>query len=110
MSKKLPIEIDGVAYTLQYNRWAIKQIEARGFNVDNLSAKLVTNVELLFQGAFLMNHRFVKPKEIDTLLDKVAEKYDTAELMELLVELYMDAIPVMGDDGEGKTKLAIVEN
>lgn len=111
MSKKVPITIDGTTYTLQYNRWAIKQIEARGFDLENITAKLVTNVELLFEGALKMHHMSIKPKQASKLLDKISDFYDTSDLLEILVELYTDAIPAMGEGSdEGKPKLEIVED
>lgn len=110
MSKKLPITVNGADYVLQYNRWAIKQIEAKGFSVDKISDKLVTSIELMFQGALIMNHPRVKASEANKLFDAMSDDYDTSELIELLVDLYTDALPVLSGEGEGKKKLEIVEN
>lgn len=110
MSKKLPIKVDGQDYVLEFNRYSIKQIEAKGFNVDKLSEKLVTNIELLFHGAFIKNHALVKQRQANDIFNKLQEEYDTSDLLDVLVDLYMDALPITSDEvNEGKPKLTIVE-
>lgn len=112
MSKKVIVEVKGVSYTLEFNRWAIKRIEALGFSVTNVSEKLVTNIELLFQGSLMKNHLSIKPKQAATIMDDLMEDYDVSDLLDILIDLYMDAMPVIGEQGdnEGKKKLVIVES
>ena len=112
MSKKLPVVLKDEPYTLEFNRYAVKRIEAMGFSTSNLGEKLVTNVELLFYGALIKNHgtHINSVKKSNVLLDVLMVEYDSEELLEILVDLMISVIPSMNKDKEGKKTLMIVED
>lgn len=73
-------------YCLEYTRDTVKQMEAAGFNINDIGDKPATRIEQLWEGAFLANHRHVsntikkelygKMKDKDGLLKKLSEMYN----------------------------------
>ena len=57
MNKKIEFEDNGEKYVLEYNREAIKMMEARGFSVTELTTKPMTMLPLAFEGLFYKNHK-----------------------------------------------------
>lgn len=114
MSKFIEIDCDGVNHTLQFNRFAIKKIEALGFSTQDLGGKLVTNIELLFFGSLIKSNPRITQKEANVILDTVLEDYDTTDLFDVLIDLFTDAVPVIGNDLSeeemGKKKKLIVQH
>ena len=110
MSKTLPIELGEKTYTLEYNRFAVKKIEQLGFTVQGLGQKLVTNIELMFYGAFIKNHgsdvRSIR--DSNEILDKLADEYNTEDLVEILSDMIVETVPSMNADASKKS-LKIVE-
>ena len=60
MNKKIEFEDNGEKYVLEYNREAIKMMEARGFSVTELTTKPMTMLPLAFEGLFYKNHKKAK--------------------------------------------------
>jgi len=113
MSKKLPIELDGKKYVLEYNRLAVKKIEGMGFSMTGVGEKLTTNIELMFYGALIKNHGFeIKSvRAANPLLDLLMEEYKQEALLELLIEMLVSVIPSLSsDDDDGKKILSLVED
>lgn len=104
------IKIEYKDYVLEYNRNSIKQLEARGFNFTKMQETVVTNMELLFWGAFLKNHNKIKLEKANEILDEMqAEGYDLSELLEVLMEMIQEAIPFV-QKGKGKKKFSIIRS
>lgn len=73
MSEKLnPMVItdpeNGREYTLEYSRKTVAKTEQAGLDVNELEAKSMTMIPLLFWGAFLMHHPYITREQTDKIL------------------------------------------
>lgn len=115
MSKQKPIiisyEKDGVKkeYKLEYNRKAVADIEAMGFNVSEVTSKMATMLPLMFRGAFLKNHPSTKREEIEEIYGNIGNKSElVAELSSRITECYQSLIEdnEATDEGNASWKIA----
>lgn len=83
---QINFEYNGKKYCLEYTPESVKQMEASGFNINDMSDKPATRIEQLWTGAFLANHRrgisnnvmnemYKKMKNKEVLLQKLSEMY-----------------------------------
>lgn len=98
MNKNITIEYNNKTYTLEYNRRTVQQMESTGFKISELVDKPATNLPLLFQGAFLMHHRFEKPELINEIYDSLTDKHG---LITALAELYNEPLVTLLEDSDG---------
>lgn len=98
MGKSINFEFEGRTYTLEYNRAAIQAMEKRGFAASEMGDKPATMIPLLFEGAFVMHHRFEKAERIRQIYDQLTNK---AELIGKLAEMYNEPLEAMMDNAEG---------
>lgn len=90
MAKQITLTSNaGKTYVLEYTRQTVKTMERQGFTPEKVSEQPMTYLPALFAGAFLANHRNVKPDEIDKIYRSLPNKYD---LIGKLVELYNEPI------------------
>lgn len=86
---QINFEYNDKHYCLEYTPESIKQMEASGFNINDMGDKPATRIEQLWAGAFLANHRrntsntvikeiYKKMKDKDKLLQKLSEMYNAA--------------------------------
>lgn len=92
MSKQITFEFNHKDYTLEFTRDTIRQMERRGFNLNEFSDKPATMLPALFSGAFLAHHRNEKQEVINKIFDSITEK-DT--LIGKLTEMYTEPIEAM---------------
>ena len=97
MSKQLNFTYEGRDYTLEYTRKTVEMMESRGFVAEDVKTKPMTTLPALFAGAFLANHRFVKPEVIDAIYAKMPNK---GELIATLAEMYNEPIKTLLDEPE----------
>lgn len=97
MNKKIEFTYDGTDYTLEYNREAIRFMEKKGLNVSEVDEKPLTMVEILWQGAFLKNHRKEKLEKIEEIYDSIGNK---SELNAALSEMFIEAYSILIGDSE----------
>ena len=95
-------------YTLEYSRQSVKTMESQGFVLEELTAKPMTMIPMLFSGAFIKNHRGMKRNLIDEIFDNIENK---TGLMEALMEMYAETLSSLTDDnqGEGNVSWAVVK-
>ena len=74
MNTKIEFTYKDVPYTLEYNRMAIKQMEASGFSLEEFTKKPMINIELAFKGLFIKNHRKTNDGLIDEIFSKMGNK------------------------------------
>lgn len=55
-------------YTLEYNRKSVAKVEAAGFDAGKMDSAPMTMLPLLFWGAFLMHHPYMKQEETNRIL------------------------------------------
>jgi len=94
-------------YILEYNRQSVKTMESQGFVLEELTAKPMTMIPLLFNGAFIKNHRGIKRNLMDEIFEEVGDK---TALMEALMEMYAETLSTLTDgNGEGNATWAMVK-
>ena len=102
MNTKIELTYEGVNYTLEYNRAAVKVLEANGFKAEEILDKPMTNVELMFQCSFIKNHPNVQLTTIDNILKSCSDKGKLlATLKTMIDETYESLLaePETGDSG-----------
>ena len=102
MNTKIELDYKGTTYTLEYNRSSVKALEANGFNVNEFFDKPMTNIELLFQCAFIKNHPGVALTVITDILNSCPDKNNLlATLKQMVDETYESLLaePKEGDSG-----------
>ena len=97
MSKQLKFDYDGKAYTLEYTRRTVQDMERSGFIAEDVSRKPATMLPTLFAGAFLAHHRREKPEKINEIYNHMPNRDG---LIGKLVEMYNDPISALLDEPE----------
>lgn len=59
---------EGREYTLEFSRRTVSKTELAGFDINQLEAKSMTMIPLLFWGAFLMHHPQMTKEQTDKIL------------------------------------------
>ena len=95
MSKQLRFTYQDKDYCLEFTRKSIEIMENRGFRVSEITERPMSTLPVLFAGAFLANHRFVKPEVIDDIFKKMPDK---SELIGKLAEMYNEPIETLISD------------
>ena len=107
---KINLTYDKKEYVLEYNRQSVKTMEGQGFVLEELTAKPMTMIPLLFAGAFIKNHsgkNGVKRKVVDEIFDELDNKN---ALIESLMEMYAETLSTLTDDGgAGNVSWAMVK-
>ena len=96
-------------YSLEYSRQSVRTMEQQGFVLDELTSKPMTMIPMLFQGAFIKNHKGIKRSLIDEIYKGIGNRL---ELMEALMEMYAETLSsLMDDDAEaaGNVSWALVK-
>lgn len=110
MNTKVELEYEGQNYTLEYDRNGIKMLESKGFNVDEFLQKPMTNVELVFQGAFLKNHANTKLGTIDEIFKQCPDKSELVGILhKMITDSYASLLDEPGDDEPKKVQWKTVD-
>lgn len=89
MNTKIELTYQGIPYTLEYTRQSVAVLEANGFKVEELLDKPMTNIELVFQTAFLKNHPRVQLSTVKEIFEKCPNKSELiATLKKMIDETY----------------------
>lgn len=98
MNKKIEFNYEGKDYTLEYDRKSIKVMEANGLKIKEIEDQPLSMIEILWQGAFLKNHKNEKADKIQEIYEKISNKSDlNAGLISMFTETYTSLI---GDSEE----------
>ena len=104
---KINLTYEKNEYVLEYNRQSVKTMESQGFVLEELTAKPMTMIPLLFNGAFIKNHRGIKRNLMDEIFEEIGDK---TALMEALMEMYAETLGTLTDgNGEGNATWAMVK-
>lgn len=104
---KINLTYDKKEYILEYNRQSVKTMESQGFVLEELTAKPVTMIPMLFNGAFIKNHRGIKRSLMDEIFEEIGDK---TALLEALMEMYAETLGSLTDgSGEGNATWAMVK-
>lgn len=93
--KQIKFSYEGKEYTLEYTKNTVRQMERRGFVVEELAAKPMTNFLDLFAGAFLSKHPQVKREKIEEIYDSLKGR---KKLISALTEMYTETIEYLIDE------------
>lgn len=104
---KIVLNHENKEYVLEYNRQSVKMMEGQGFVLDEITAKPMTMIPMLFQGAFIKNCKGTKRATIDEIYAGIPEK---TALMEALMEMYAETLGALTDDNaEGNVTWTLVK-
>lgn len=105
MSKKIEFDYEGEHYTLEYNRKSIEMLEKNGFRLAEFESKLMTNIPLLFHGAFFMHHPTMMVAKVDEIYDNLEDKKSiAAQLYGMVAETYNTLFEEKKDEEGEETK------
>ena len=102
-ANQINFEYLGKKYCLEYTPDTIKQMEAAGFNINEIGEKPATRIEQLWAGAFLANHRKASNTVIKELYGKMK---DREALLRKLTEMYNNTLEYLlpDEDDEGNVE------
>lgn len=110
MNTKINLTYKGELYTLEYNRMAVKMLEASGFVLEEFLEKPMSNIELAFAGAFVKNHKKVNQSIIDEIFNKTKDKKGLiACLQRMITECYDSLLDEPEDGDEGNATWEVVD-
>ena len=101
MNKQLNFTYKDTDYTLEFTRKTVAQMEKNGFLIGEISEKPMTTLPVLFAGAFLANHRFVRQSLIDEIYAALPDKM---ELIGKLAEMYNEPILALTSDPDAEAQ------
>ena len=89
MAKQLKFEYKGSAYVLEYNRTAVRWMEARGLDLSHFEEKMATNACALLEGAFRMHHPSVVEDKVYEIVGFLGHRQELLqELVSMVSETY----------------------
>lgn len=98
MNTKINLTYKDTKYCLEYDRMAVKTLEANGFSVEEFIKKPLSNIELAFAGAFIKHHRKTK----QTIIDEIyAACPDKTNLVTTLVQMIQETYDALLEEPEG---------
>lgn len=86
MNTTIELSYNGVDYVLEYDRAAVKVLEANGFKLDEFLEKPMTNIELVFQCAFIKNHPKTPVTTITEILENCPDKTDLLLTLKQMID------------------------
>lgn len=92
MAKQIILTYQDTEYTLEFTRASIQKLEARGFNITEVKTKPMTYLPLIFAGAFVAHHPYVKQETVNAIFEKIKDK---GGLFDKLAEMYNDPLETM---------------
>ena len=92
---KIVLNYEKKEYVLEYNRQSVKIMEGQGFNLDEVTAKPMTMIPMLFSGAFIKNCKGTKRSVIDDIYDGIGDK---SGLLEALMGMYAETLSTLTED------------
>lgn len=105
MNTKINLTYQGIPYTLEYDRMGVKTLEANGFVVEEFLKKPLSNIEMVFAGAFIKNHRKIKSSLVDEIYSKCPNKDALIKALANMIEETYNALfdePTEGEEGNAE--------
>lgn len=110
MNTKINLTYKDEKYVLEYNRIGVKLLEENGFVLDEFLKKPMSNIELVFAGAFIKNHRKVSQSTIDEIFKKCPNKTDLiARLQKMIQETYESLFDEPDEESEGNVSWEVTD-
>jgi len=101
---QINFDYNGKHYCLEYNREAVRRMEAAGFRPGESGATPMTELDMLWAGAFYKNHRKESSRVIEQLLDKMKDKVKLLESLRAMVAETYNSLMNEDEDDEGNVE------
>lgn len=105
MNTKINLTYKGVPYCLEYDRLGVKTLEANGFVIEEFLKKPMSNIEMVFTGAFIKNHRKIKQSLVEEIFAKCGNKDELISTLTVMIQETYEALfdePEEGDEGNAE--------
>lgn len=110
MNTKINLTYKGVPYCLEYDRIGVKTLEANGLVIEEFLKKPMSNIEMVFAGSFIKNHRKIKQSLVDEIYSKCPNKDELiATLTKMIEETYQTLFEDPEDGDEGNAEWEVVD-
>ena len=110
MNTKINLTYKGVPYCLEYDRMGVKTLEANGFVIEEFLKKPMSNIEMVFAGAFIKNHRKIKSTLVEEIYNKCPNKDELiSTLAKMIEETYTELFEEPTGDDEGNASWEVVD-
>lgn len=109
MNTRINLTWNGEEYTLEYNRTAVRMLEQSGFVLDEFLKKPMTNIELVFSGAFIKNHKNLSQNVIDEIFAKSKNKGDLVVTLQKMIQETYDSLLDEPEGDEGNATWEVVD-
>lgn len=110
MNTTITFTYNGEKYTLEYDRASVKMLENAGFVLDEFLKKPMNNIELVFSGAFIKNHRKTTQKTIDDIYAHMKDKTSLLQaLQKMIQETYESLLDDPSDGDEGNVEWEVTD-
>lgn len=111
MNTKINLTYKDVPYCLEYDRMSVKTLEANGFSIEKFLEKPMSNIEMVFAGAFIKNHRKIKQELVDEIYSKCKDKDKLIKTLTTMIEETYDVLfdEPDGDTDEGNAEWEVVD-
>lgn len=96
---QINFDYNGKHYCLEYNREAVKRMEASGFKPGESGTTPLIELDMLWAGSFYKNHRNTSSRIIEELLDKMKNKDKLLEALRTMVSETYNSL--VDEDNEG---------
>lgn len=101
-ANQITFDYKGNHYVLEYTRESVKRMEAAGFKPGESGTAPLTELDMLWAGAFYKNHRKTSSRVIEEILDAMNDKEKLLDaLRRMVAETYNSLIEDHGDEGNG---------
>lgn len=98
---KITFEYNDNAYTLEFSRRTVSNLEKRGFVLEDAVKQPATMLPQLFRASFEMHHPRIKPEVVDEIYENLENK---SELFSELVRLYQAPLEALFDEPDDEAK------
>lgn len=92
MNTKINLTYNGEQYVLEYNRMAVKLLEANGFVFEEFMDKPMSNIELAFAGAFIKNHPKTSQVTKDSIYESCGDKVGLVATLQTMIQECYDSL------------------
>ena len=89
----------GNKYFLEYSKTSILQMEKAGFSLEDFDKQPVMMTTMLYQGAFIKNHRNIKVETMDKIYAALKNKEG---FLKKLVEMYTEQSDALVEEGNAE--------
>lgn len=109
MNTQINLTHNGVKYVLEYDRMGVKMLEQNGFEINEFMAKPMSNIELVFAGAFIKNHRKTNQVTIDEIYKGCKNKEKLIGILQQMISETYESLLADPEENEGNVEWEIVD-